>query len=187
MARNRIGAGPGARELSEIERAAQLTAQLLAFSRQQILEPVVLDLDEVIAAVMPMLARLIGDDIEIAVLASENAPAVLADRGQIEQVIVNLAVNGRDAMPDGGILTIETRQERLGQRYADEHTGVEPGAYACLAVTDTGTGIDAETQRHIFDPFFTTKDVGRGTGLGLATVHGIVTQSGGNRCTAAIL
>jgi PAS domain S-box-containing protein len=184
MARNRIGAGPGARELSEIERAAQraaqLTGQLLTFSRQQILEPVVLDLDEVIAAVTPMLARLIGDDVEIAVLAAETAPKVLADRGQIEQVIVNLAVNARDAMPDGGIVTIETREERLDERYAAGHAGVEPGSYACLAVTDTGIGIDRETQALIFDPFFTTKDVGQGTGLGLATVHGIVKQSGGH-------
>ncbi len=184
MARNRIGVGPGARDLDEIERAAaraaQLTQQLLAFSRQQVLEPVVLDLNEVIGAVMPMLMRLIGENVEIGVLTEEDAPPVLADRGQIELVIVNLVVNARDAMPEGGTLTIETRRVHLDERYAGEHTGVEPGEYACLSVTDTGTGIDRETQSRIFEPFFTTKDLGAGTGLGLATVHGIVNQSGGH-------
>ncbi|MFL5946636.1 MAG: ATP-binding protein [Gaiellaceae bacterium] len=184
MARQRIGVGPGARDLDEIERAAaraaQLTQQLLAFSRQQVLEPIVLDLNEVIAAVTPMLMRLIGENVEIGVLTEENAPPVLADRGQIELVIVNLVVNARDAMPDGGTLTIETRGVHLDERYANEHAGVEPGEYACLSVTDTGTGIDRETQSRIFEPFFTTKDLGAGTGLGLATVHGIINQSGGH-------
>jgi two-component system cell cycle sensor histidine kinase/response regulator CckA len=183
MAQQRIGAGPGGGELAEIERAAeravQLTRQLLAFSRQQILEPVVLDLNEVVVAVTPMLARLIGDDIEIGVVSSDDAPPVLADRGQIEQVILNLAVNGRDAMPGGGTITIQTGRATLDQRYA-ELAGVTAGTYACLTITDTGTGIDPETQAHIFEPFFTTKPVGEGTGLGLATVHGIVRQSGGH-------
>src|ERR671933_652648 len=168
IARRRIGAGPGANELVEVERAAerasQLTRQLLAFSRQQVMDPASLDLGEVVDGLLPMLRRLIGEDIEIAVLTADRLPAVLADRSQIEQVIVNLAVNGRDAMPTGGTLTIETRPV---------------GDDVCLAVTDTGVGMDRETLQHVFEPFFTTKEVGQGTGLGLATVHGIVTQSGG--------
>jgi len=184
MARERIGAGPGGRELTEIERAAeraaQLTHQLLAFSRQQLVNPVVLDLNEVIGAVTPMLARLIGENIEIGVLGADDAPHVVADRGQIEQVIVNLAVNARDAMPDGGTLTIETQRASLDERYASVHAGVTPGLYALIAVSDTGVGIDRDTQTRIFEPFFTTKEVGRGTGLGLATVHGAVSQAGGH-------
>jgi two-component system, cell cycle sensor histidine kinase and response regulator CckA len=168
IARRRIGAGPGANELVEVERAAerasQLTRQLLAFSRQQVMDPVSLDLGEVVDGLLPMLRRLIGEDIEIAVLTEDGLPAVLADRSQIEQVIVNLAVNGRDAMPTGGTLTVETRVA---------------GDDVCLAVTDTGVGMDRETLERVFEPFFTTKEVGQGTGLGLATVHGIVTQSGG--------
>jgi two-component system, cell cycle sensor histidine kinase and response regulator CckA len=168
IARRRIGAGPGANELVEVERAAeratQLTRQLLAFSRQQVMDAVSLDLGEVTAGLLPMLRRLIGEDIEIAVLADDALPAVLADRSQIEQVIVNLAVNGRDAMPTGGTLTIETRPV---------------GDDVCLAVTDTGVGMTRETLDRVFEPFFTTKEVGQGTGLGLATVHGIVSQSGG--------
>jgi two-component system cell cycle sensor histidine kinase/response regulator CckA len=168
IARRRIGAGPGAGELLEVERAAerasQLTRQLLTFSRQQVLDPHPLDLGEVAAGLLPMLRRLIGEDIEIAMLAAPGLPAVLADRSQIEQVVVNLAVNARDAMPSGGTLTIETR-------VADERVA--------LVVTDTGVGMDRSVLEHLFEPFFTTKAVGEGTGLGLATVHGIVTQSGG--------
>src|SRR5262249_2982904 len=149
MARERIGAGPGGRELTEIERAAeraaQLTHQLLAFSRQQVVDPVVLDLNEVIAAVTPMLARLIGEHIEIGVLGADDVPHVFTDRGQIEQAIVNLAVNARDAMPNGGTLSIETQRVLLDERYAASHVGVKPGVYACIAVSDTGVGIDRET------------------------------------------
>jgi two-component system, cell cycle sensor histidine kinase and response regulator CckA len=168
IARRRIGAGPGRTELLEVERAAerasQLTRQLLAFSRQQVLDPRALDLGEVAAGLLPMLRRLIGEDIEIAMLAAPGLPAVLADRSQIEQVILNLSVNARDAMPSGGTLTIETR-------VVDER--------AALIVTDTGVGMERDVLDHVFEPFFTTKGVGHGTGLGLATVHGIVNQSGG--------
>src|SRR3954447_4815161 len=168
IARRRIGAGPGAGELLEVERAAerasQLTRQLLAFSRQQVLDPHPLDLGEVATALVPMLRRLIGEDIEIAMLAAPGLPSVLADRSQIEQVLLNLAVNARDAMPTGGTLTIETRTVS-GQ--------------VALIVTDTGTGMSRQTLERFFEPFFTTKAVGEGTGLGLATVHGIVSQSGG--------
>src|SRR4051794_36976773 len=168
IARRHIGAGPGANELGEIQRAAQrasdLTRQLLAFARRQVLEPVLLDLNEVVGGLVPMLSRLIGEDIEIAVLAGDVLPPVLADRGQLEQVVINLAINARDAMPEGGTLAIET--------------GVR-GEHVTLRVSDTGTGIDPRVLEHIFEPFYTTKDVGFGTGLGLATVHGIVTQSGG--------
>ena len=169
IARRNIGAGPGGNELAEVERAteraAQLTRQLLAFSRQQMLDPAPLDLGEVAAALVPMLRRLIGEDIEIAMLAAPGLPSVLADRSQLEQVVLNLAVNARDAMPSGGTLTIETRV--VGDRVA-------------LIVTDTGVGMAAETLEHLFEPFFTTKAIGQGPGLGLATVHGIVTQSGGD-------
>ena len=184
MGRRRVGAGPGAFELTEIERAAeratQLTRQLLAFSRRQVLQPVALDLNEATNALMPMLTRLIGEDIEIVVFAADELPAVLADRAQIEQVIINLALNARDAMPSGGTLTLETRATALTEGYAGDHAHVKPGDYVCLTVTDSGDGIDPATLEHIFEPFYTTKDKGSGTGLGLATVHGIVTQSGGH-------
>jgi two-component system cell cycle sensor histidine kinase/response regulator CckA len=168
IAKQRIGAGPGAGELTEIQRAARraadLTRQLLAFARRQVLAPVLLDVNEVAGGLVPMLGRLIGADIEIAMLAAPELPPVLADRAQLEQVIINLAINARDAMPDGGTLAIETS---CGD------------GLVRLGVSDTGTGIEPQVQERIFEPFFTTKDVGLGTGLGLATVHGIVTQSGG--------
>jgi two-component system, cell cycle sensor histidine kinase and response regulator CckA len=183
IARQRVGVGPGSEELVEIahaaERATQLTQQLLAFSRQQVLEPTVLDLGEVARGLAPMLGRLIGEDVQMAMLAEERLPSVLADRGQMSQIILNLAVNARDAMPTGGTLTIETRTVDVGVGSTPDGQAVEPGRYVCLSVSDTGIGMEPEVLEHAFEPFFTTKDAGQGTGLGLATVHGIVTQSGG--------
>jgi two-component system NtrC family sensor kinase len=159
-------------------RAATVTRQLLAFSRKQVLEPTVLDLSYVVKDLAKMLPRLLGDDVETVLELDPQVGTVRADRGQIEQVIVNLGVNARDAMPQGGRLTIATSNVALDASY---YQGVEvpPGQYVLLAVSDTGTGMDAETQVHIFEPFYTTKEAGKGTGLGLATVYGIVKQSNG--------
>jgi PAS domain S-box-containing protein len=171
-------------DLEEIDRAtehaASLIRRLMAFSRKQVLQPQVLDLNAVVANAERMLRRLIGEDIELVVSPSKDLGKVEADPGQIEQIIMNLAINARDAMPHGGKLILETANVVLGKDRGEGQTECEPGAYVCLAVSDTGTGMDEKVRSHLFEPFFTTKEVGKGTGLGLSTVRGIVTQSGGN-------
>src|SRR5581483_4510888 len=161
------------------ERAANLTRQLLAFSRRQPLEPQVLDLNTVVAELEHLLRRAIGEDIELVTQLDPEIGNIEADRGQIEQVLVNLAVNARDAMPQGGKITIKTGTAVLSEEYVRQHEGAQVGHHVMLAVTDTGIGMDAETQKRIFEPFFTTKEPGKGTGLGLSTAYGIVKQSGG--------
>jgi signal transduction histidine kinase len=174
--------GPIHESVTEIraasERASTLTQQLLAFSRKQVLEPRIVDLRGLVSGMQRMIARLIGEDVELATSLADDLGSVRADPGQIQQVVLNLAVNARDAMPRGGKLVVECRNVDLG-RDAPEHVGVEPGSYVLLAVSDTGTGMDRETCSRIFEPFFTTKEPGKGTGLGLSTAHGIVKQSGG--------
>ncbi len=171
------------RKIEQIERAADrassLTRQLLAFSRLQMLQPKVMNLNDAVADMGRLLPRLIGEDIELAIRPSENLGSIRADASQMEQIIMNLVVNARDAMPDGGKLIIETSNVELDRLYNEKHPIVREGRYVLLCVSDTGMGMSLETQAHIFEPFFTTKAQGKGTGLGLATVYGVVKQSGG--------
>ena len=173
------------KEIEEIkkagERAAALTRQLLAFSRKQVIKPEVMDINKGINETNKMLKRMIGEHIEILTILDPELEKVYADSGQIDQMIINLTINARDAMPKGGKLTIETANADLNENYFREHgiTGIKSGHYVVLAVSDTGIGMDKETREHIFEPFFTTKKVGKGTGLGLSTVYGIVKQNNG--------
>ena len=175
---------PARGNIAEITRAAQraadLTRQLLAFARRQIIEPRTVDLNGLVLTVDRMLRRLLGEDIDLVTVQDPDLWSVRIDPGQFEQVLVNLAVNARDAMPTGGTLVIETRNVHLDDEFARQHTTVQPGPHVLLAVSDTGVGMDAEVLAHIFEPFFTTKDVGKGTGLGLATCYGIVKQNRGS-------
>jgi len=176
--------GVGRSELEEIRvasrRASDLTRQMLAFSRQQVLDPQVIDLNGIVSGLGKMLSRVLGEDVELRAVLDPNLGRARADAGQIEQVIMNLVVNARDAMPTGGRLTITTAGATLDEAYAQAHLGVSPGDYVMLSVSDTGVGMDKATQSRAFEPFFTTKEQGKGTGLGLSTVFGIVKQSDGH-------
>jgi PAS domain S-box-containing protein len=160
--------------------AKDLTRHLLAFSRRQVLQPVFLDLNATVNRLNTMLSRLIGDDIEVVSVLRSDLGTIKADPTQLEQVLMNLAVNARDAMPQGGKITIETANVEIDETYVQQHPSAKPGPYVMLSVSDTGVGIDKEIQSRIFEPFFSTKDIGKGTGLGLSTVFGIVKQSGGS-------
>jgi two-component system cell cycle sensor histidine kinase/response regulator CckA len=175
---------PARQDLQEVagagQRAASLTRQLLTFASRQVLAPVRLDLSSLVTDSIKMLQRLLGDDIEIETALSSDLRTVVADQGQIEQLLVNLSINARDAMPDGGRLLIETSDESIDAKTAAARPGAVPGPHVLLSVTDTGVGMDEEVRSHLFEPFFTTKGLGKGTGLGLATCHGIVRQLSGH-------
>jgi PAS domain S-box-containing protein len=182
---DRLPPGDPARfDLEEVrkagERAADLTGKLLAFGRRQILQPRVVDMNHVVLGMERMVRRLLGEDIELSLLAASAIGAIYADPGALEQVLLNLLVNARDALPAGGKVSVETRNVELDDGYSQEHVGVTAGSYVMLAVSDNGVGMDAATRQRVFEPFFTTKEKGKGTGLGLATVFGIVKQSGGH-------
>jgi PAS domain S-box-containing protein len=184
LAELRVEEAAGIRgDLAEIRRAAAraaaLTRQLLAFSRKQVLQPEVVSPNDEVRELEPMLRRLVGENVELATELAADAGRVLVDRNQLHQVLVNLLVNARDAMPKGGKLLVETRNAELDEHYARVHPGAKPGAYVMMAVSDNGTGMDESVRARIFEPFFTTKERGKGTGLGLSMVYGVVKQSGG--------
>jgi CheY-like chemotaxis protein len=160
--------------------AASLSRQLLAFGRKQILQPRVVDLNHIVDDLDKVLQRVIGEDISLITVLEPKLGRILVDPGQMEQIIMNIAVNAKDAMPNGGKITIETANVYQDERYTQKYLGFQPGYYVMLAMTDTGTGMDEETKSHIFEPFFTTKEEGKGTGLGMSTVYGIVKQSNGH-------
>src|SRR5207253_230456 len=171
------------REIAEIkaatQRAASLTRQLLAFSRKQLLEPKVLNLNQATWEAHHLLRHLVPANIDVVPVLAPTIGQVKVDPGQVQQILINLVANARDAMPEGGKVVIETANADLDEEYTSQHLGLRPGRYVLLSVSDTGCGMDAETRAHIFEPFFTTKQLGKGTGLGLSTIYGIVKQSGG--------
>jgi len=177
---NEPAAHNAAEILAAANRASALTRQLLAFGRRQVLHPTRLDLNDTVHALAGMLRQLIGENIDLQIICAPDVPSIRADQSQLESALANLVVNARDAMPRGGRLTIETSQVVLDDDYCSTHVGVRAGRYARLAVSDTGVGMSQDLQARIFEPFFTTKEAGKGSGLGLATVYGIVKQSGGN-------